>query len=128
MNTLMKYKILEYSFDLHGIFMEYKAQMNLDIENKNLRDDFLKFLQEVIMDGYIKLGRWNDSFTEFNELEMPADRQIDLIRDKWPKFYDSNIPELDIEGMWWEVECPVGLASYPDWEKIIKDLDDNAQV
>ncbi|UOO81465.1 DUF596 domain-containing protein [Uruburuella testudinis] len=123
MNISKKYEVLEQSYDLQTIFMEYKEKANLDINNENLKENFLDFLQEIISDGYIKLGQWDDNFIEFKELIISPKEQVNLIRKKWPVYYNPHVPELDIEGLWWEVECPVGLAEYPNWEKITKDLE-----
>lgn len=116
MENLLKLEILEYSYDLHTIFMEYKDKMNLDINNTDLKENFLSFLEEIIQDGAIKLAKWT-AYPDFPEiLKLSPTEQVSLIREDWPSYYDSDIPELDIDGLWWIARCPVNLAEPPNLE------------
>ena len=115
---MVKYEILDDSIDLYSIFMSYKNILKIDINDANLKENFLIFLEQIITEGYIKLAKWS-IYPEIPELECLASKeQVDIIRNAWPDKYNEKIPEMDIEGLWWVVKCPLTLADVPDWERI----------
>lgn len=122
MEIKLKHDILYGNTDLYGIFIAYKNVKGFSINDKNLKENFLSFLEEIIIEGYIKLRIYDDSLKKYRAMNCPPNKQIDFIRKIWPKHYSENNPEFDIEGLWWLEKCPIGLADIPDWARLEQEL------
>ncbi|MDH2925000.1 hypothetical protein EV693_102229 [Nicoletella semolina] len=73
-------------------------------DNPEIKEMFLEFMGDLIRIGELKLAR-SGKF-----LEGTIEEQIDLFRQAWPKEYDDNDPEKDIEMLWWSYAAPAGAV------------------
>lgn len=78
--------------------------------NLDLAKEGFFFLAERFMgEGILKLAR-NGEF-----LSGTIEEQLKLFRETWPKDYDENIEEKDIDNLWWLLFAPAGAVwIYPD--------------
>lgn len=110
--NLIKQQILNNSkgLSLPSLFDEFECFFGFIRDNPNIKEEFLNFLIELIKDGELKLADSKGNF-----LDGSPEEQIDLFRQVWPDEYDPNIPEKDIDYLWWWTVAPAGAVwVYPD--------------
>ncbi|MDH2924999.1 hypothetical protein EV693_102228 [Nicoletella semolina] len=93
---------------LVNFFGNFQGRFGNVEDNPEIKEMFLAFMKDLMITGELKLAR-NGNF-----LEGTIEEQIDLFRNAWPKEYDENVPEKDIDYMWWWTLSPAGAVWF--WE------------
>lgn len=92
------------------VFNSFQSVFGDIYKTPEIKELFLDFLVKLIKMGELKLADSNGNF-----LNGTPEEQIDLFRQVWPDEYDPNIPEKDIDYLWWWVMAPAGAVwIYPD--------------
>lgn len=101
MNNEYKNFIIESrGMSLGGMFFNFQGIYGDIYENPQVKELFLDFLGHLIKSGEIKLA------LQGKFLSGTPDEQVELFRQSWPEKYDRNVPELDIDNLWWDSSCP----------------------
>lgn len=104
-------KVLNDNFgvSLRTLFVNYQWEYESIYENSEIKEMFLDFLLNAIKENYIKLIRLGEL------LEGEPEEYIEQFRILWPDEYDPEIPEKDINNLWWWTVAPAGIIwVYPD--------------
>ena len=73
------------------------------------KEGFFYLARKFMSEGILRLA--HDG--EF--LSGTIEEQLQLFRNSWPKDYDENIEEKDIDNLWWPLFSPAGAVwIYPD--------------
>ncbi|MDH2925007.1 hypothetical protein EV693_102235 [Nicoletella semolina] len=99
---------------LTALFSAFEREFGAIRDNPEVKEMFLEFMGDLIRIGELKLA----DYGKF--LEGTIEEQIDLFRQAWPKEYDDNDPEKDIDHLWWLIGAPAGAVwiwedGYEDW-------------
>ncbi|MDH2925001.1 hypothetical protein EV693_102230 [Nicoletella semolina] len=99
-----KKRVLDKSIGLSfpHFFSAFQDEFGYIDENPEIKELFLSFMQELIEENKLKLFR-NNKFLEGSAMEL-----VEQFRQVWPKEYDENDPEKDIDYMWWWTLAPAG--------------------
>jgi hypothetical protein len=111
----LKYKILENSTSLGGIFLEYKEITGFELNNSELKLGFLELLKELIQDGAICLADYRNNTKKI--LTGSPSEQVNEIAKVWPTMsemseYFPDDPWFYLV-FWWGATCPIELAELP---------------
>ncbi|MCL5691628.1 DUF596 domain-containing protein, partial [Neisseria meningitidis] len=82
MDEKQKIKILDFQIDLSSIFNSYKNQMGINIQDKNLKNNFCSFMEELLNDGSIRLHDYTDGIGI--PLTGTSKEQVQKLKDIWP--------------------------------------------
>ncbi|HEZ0466200.1 TPA: DUF596 domain-containing protein [Neisseria meningitidis] len=117
MDEKQKIKILDFQIDLSSIFNSYKNQMGINIQDKNLKNNFCSFMEELLNDGSIRLHDYTDGIGI--PLTGTSKEQVQKLKDIWPTLEDAQAiwpedPWYYLEWLWWDIVCPIDLADLPN--------------
>ncbi|MCD0217871.1 DUF596 domain-containing protein, partial [Enterobacter hormaechei subsp. steigerwaltii] len=88
MDEKQKIKILDFQIDLSSIFNSYKNQMGINIQDKNLKNNFCSFMEELLNDGSIRLHDYTDGIGI--PLTGTSKEQVQKLKDIWPTLEDAQ--------------------------------------
>ncbi|WP_143411974.1 hypothetical protein [Canicola haemoglobinophilus] len=76
--------------------------------------EFVECVKYIInsKQGVIKFREWVENYELLDKSNL--DLQLDYIYKSFPKEYDENIPEKDIDNLWWYIGCPVDIGWLQD--------------
>nr|WP_253342491.1 DUF596 domain-containing protein [Neisseria sp. HSC-16F19] len=119
MKSSEKYELLEYTTSLGDIFNTYKEYNKLEIEDENLKENFLNLLIELIQDGSIEL--YDYRVNPPKRLSGKPEEQVNALRKVWPTMqemieYFPEDPFYYVEWFWWGATCPIELNKMPNIE------------
>ncbi|HEZ6442722.1 TPA: DUF596 domain-containing protein [Neisseria meningitidis] len=117
MDEKQKIKILDFQIDLSSIFNSYKNQMGINIQDKNLKNNFCSFMEELLNDGSIRLHDYTDGIGI--PLTGTSKEQVQKLKDIWPTLEDAQAiwpedPWYYLQWLWWDIACPIDLADLPN--------------
>ncbi|MDH2924997.1 hypothetical protein EV693_102226 [Nicoletella semolina] len=106
MNTKDKINFLDEfkGLSLGNFFSNFQIKFGSVEDNPEIKEMFLEFMGDLIRIGELKLA------SKGKFLEGTIEEQIDLFRKAWPKEYDENDPEKDIDNLWWLIGAPAGAV------------------
>lgn len=112
-NEYKNFVIESRGMSLGGMFFNFQGLYGDIYENPQVKEMFLEFVEHLIKNGEIRLAICGKF------LSRTPGEQVDLFRQAWPQKYDRNIPELDIDNLWWLVAAPAGAVwIYPDGTEV----------
>ena len=98
---------------LGGVFCNFQKKYGDIYKKPEIKDMFLDFIISLIKRGYLKLA-YNGNY-----LKGSPEEQVEILRINWPDEYDPDIPEKDIDNLWWIVAAPAGAVwIYPDGTEV----------
>lgn len=102
---------ISFNYNIRSIYdniRNYNGNNDIPIEDsKCIFIDTIRYLVSKKI-GILKFREWVDNHhnLDISDLEY----QIDYISRSFPDEYDENIPEKDIDNLWWYVGCPVDIG------------------
>lgn len=62
--------------------------------------------------GIIKFREWVENYELLDKSKL--DIQLDYIYKSFPDEYDEDTPEIDINNLWWYINCPIDIGWLQD--------------
>lgn len=98
-----------FGVSLCTLFVNYQGVYGDIYDKPEIKEMFLEFLLNAIKENYIKLISLGEI------LEGDPEEYIEQFRNLWPSEYNPEIPEKDIDDLWWWTVAPAGIVwVYPD--------------
>lgn len=106
------------SFELNDV-LDYSRNSNIRAiydffrrEGYSIEESECLFLEAVRLFIELHIARldfraWVREKDKLNNSSV--DIQLNFIRNTFPDYYDENIPEKDIDNLWWYAGCPVDI-------------------
>ncbi|OOF46830.1 DUF596 domain-containing protein [Rodentibacter trehalosifermentans] len=79
-----------------------------------LKSEFIKFIRYIVNSkiAVIEFRTWVDIHEQLDNSDLET--QLSYIYKSFPTEYDENVPEKDIDNLWWYTECPVDVGWLKD--------------